>query len=134
MQFKRLQDVTGGMTVTHKTTTLMISLLLATGGLAVSSAAVAGNTAARMEAAGYTCFNAGPSNWVHCMRVEMLGGQAVSAKVFSADGQEFLGTEQLLREDVYAGQPCPEDGINSWEWLGTPPYYACHHFYTGHNQ
>jgi hypothetical protein len=48
-------------------------------------------------------------------------------QVFRPDGS-FAGTEQLIRADLYAGQPCPQD-----QWLPVPPvgpaqYYACHHF------
>jgi hypothetical protein len=48
-------------------------------------------------------------------------------QVFRPDGS-FAGTEHLIRADLYAGQPCPQD-----QWLPVPPagpvqYYACHHF------
>ena len=101
-----------------------------------SSLAAAGFTADKMERAGYACFNAGPesTNWMHCLKPEHLGNPAVPVKVFSEDGSQFLGTEQLLHEDVYADKPCPQDGLFDWvpseDLLG---YFACHHFHTGHH-
>jgi hypothetical protein len=52
---------------------------------------------------------------------------SVVHQVFGPDGM-FAGTEHLIRADLFAGQPCPQD-----QWLPVPPvgpvqYYACHHF------
>jgi len=107
----------------------------------VPSAALAGNhTADHLADHGYTCFNAGPisTNWMHCIKDQHLasGGPAVPVKVFSEDGSEFLGTELLLRAaDIYNGQPCPQDGLETWEGPAGPgdAYVACHHFHTGHH-
>lgn len=108
--------------------------ILSTAILLVStSVATAGVTADKLEKAGYFCFNDGPSNWVHCLRAEKFGYPSVPVKVFSEDGSEFLGTEMLLRFDIYNGQPCPQDELDEWTFLGEPPYYACHAFHTGHH-
>ena len=114
-------------------TTIMMSLatimLFASGGTAQ-----AGQTAEKLERAGYLCFNAGPSNFTHCLLERHFGNPVIPVKIFSPDGSEFLGTEQLLREDIYAGQPCPQDGIDPWDFVGPDlPYFACHHFHTHHN-
>jgi hypothetical protein len=61
---------------------------------------------------------------------DIIAGTDVASvvhQVFLPDGT-FAGTEVLIRADLYAGQPCPQD-----EWLSVPPggpvqYYACHHF------
>jgi hypothetical protein len=90
-----------------------------------------GHTADQLKK--YFCFNAGPSNWKHCLNPRLLGNPSVSVKVFSEDGSQFLGTEQLIRYDIYSGQPCPQDGLDQWDFLGDPPYFACHHFHTGHH-
>jgi len=92
-------------------------------------------TADQLSDAGFDCFPAGPSDWIHCMDLDKLvsGKKSVPVKVFSVDGSEFLGTELLLHEDVYAGQPCPTDELNLWEVLEGTPYMACHHFLTGHH-
>lgn len=70
----------------------------------------------------------------------MPGGLTSSASipilVFDDWGDEgtFLGTELLLRADLYAGQPCPQDEplfLPAGETgLGTD-YWACHHYDTG---
>lgn len=112
--------------------TIMVSL--ATIGLFASGANAGGLTAEQLTRAGYTCFNAGPisTNWMHCLLERKFGQRVIPVKVFSEDGNEFLGTEQLLREDIYAGQPCPQDGLDQWDSLAVPGYFACHHFETGH--
>lgn len=107
--------------------------LLTSLALLASTPALGGVTATKLEQAGYACFNSGPSNWIHCLRPGKFGFPSVPVKVFSEDGNEFLGTEQLLRYDVYKGQPCPQDELDEWDYLGDPPYYACHHFHTGHH-
>jgi hypothetical protein len=115
------------------TTTVFVILLAA---FMVSGTAQAGNTAAKLKRAGYACFNDGPSNWTHCWIESKIGNQVIPIKVFSEDGTEFLGTELLLRDDVYRGQPCPQDGLALWEFLDFGDglgYFACHAFYTGHH-
>jgi hypothetical protein len=92
-----------------------------------------GLTSDQLVSAGYDCFPAGPNDWIHCLLGRKFGKQVIPVKVFSVDGSEFLGTEQLLREDIYAGQPCPQDGLAQWDSQGVPGYYACHHFDTGHH-
>jgi hypothetical protein len=99
----------------------------------VSSLAFAGVTADKLYRAGYTCFPTGPHDWIHCLRAEKFGYPSVPVKVFDEDGIEFLGTELLLRYDIYDGQPCPQDELEEWDFLEEPPYYACHHFKTGHH-
>lgn len=114
-------------------TILGLVLFLASQGIGTAKAD--GHTADQLENAGFDCFPAGPTDWIHCMDVDKLasGKKSVPVKVFSVDGQEFLGTELLLHEDVYAGQPCPTDELNLWEPLEGTPYWACHHFLTGHH-
>lgn len=116
-----------------KATTLLMSALAF---ITASGTTLAGNTAEKMERAGYQCFNDGPSNWTHCWREEKIGNPVIPIKVFSVDGSEFLGTELLLRDDIYKGQSCPQDGLEFWSFLdfgGGLGYYACHHFHTGHH-
>lgn len=92
-----------------------------------------GLTSDQLVTAGYDCFPAGPNDWIHCLLGRKFGKRSIPVKVFSVDGSEFLGTEQLLRDDVYAGQPCLQDGLGQWDPNGVPGYYACHHFDTGHH-
>ncbi len=94
---------------------------------------VAGNNAEKKANAGFDCFEGPPPNlWTHCWRVKDFSEPAIAVKVYSEDGAEFLGTELLIREDLYGGQPCPQDG-GEWAHIEGLGYYACHHFHTGHH-
>ena len=90
-------------------------------------------TADKLAAAGYFCVNAGPASWLHCLQTKHFGNPTVPVKVFSVDGTEFKGTELLLRPDIYVGQPCPQDGLEFWDYNADLDYMACHHFHTGHH-
>jgi hypothetical protein len=72
----------------------------------------------------------------------MAATASLSVKVFettdvNATSAEFLGTESLIRADLYGGQPCPKNG-GEYELLpasetGLPAdYRACHHYATSH--
>ena len=61
--------------------------------------------------------------------------ESLKVKVFTEDGLTFLGTEILIRADLYGGQPCATDGGGEYVLLdaGAPfpiAYRACHHFDT----
>lgn len=119
--------------MTKKIITTAILLFAATY-LFGSNATAGGLTSSQLESAGYACFPAGPNSWIHCLLERKLGQRSIPVKVFSVDGSEFLGTEQLLRGDIYRGQqPCPQDGLDIWDPLAVPGYLACHHFDTGHH-
>jgi len=116
---------------TFKFVFLLISATACFSGPAIAG----GHTAGQLEAAGFICFNGGPpiTNWVHCLDLDKFGNPAVPVKVFSEDGMTFLGTELLLRADIYSGQPCPQDDLNLWDDESVEGYFACHHFHTGHH-
>lgn len=118
-----------------KVLTMTLGLMLFMTSVGIGTAKAGKHTANQLEKAGFDCFPAGPSNWIHCMDLDKLlsGKKSVQVKVFSEDGSEFLGTELLLHGDVYAGQPCPTDELNLWGVLEGTPYMACHHFLTGHH-
>lgn len=105
---------------------------MSAGLLTMTPAAAAQLTSAQLVQAGFLCIVAGPHDWIHCLNSQLLakGGPAIQVVVFSGDGSIFLGTEQLLREDKYAGQPCPQDDQPMWEPVDGIPYVACHHFGT----
>lgn len=113
----------------------MIILLLCTSAFFAGPVGAKGHNADQLADAGFDCFPAGPNLWIHCMDVDkLLGGhRVVSVKVFSVEGTDYLGTELLLHEDVYAAQPCPQDDLNLWGPLGDTGFYACHHFSTDHH-
>lgn len=92
-----------------------------------------GHDAGQLEKAGWACMNAGPSNWLHCFAPGGGSQQTMQVKVFSEDGSEFMGTELLMHQDAYHGQPCPQDDLATYEPVPGIPYVACHHFETGHH-
>ena len=56
-------------------------------------------------------------------------------RVFSPDAERtertLVGIERLIRADLYAGQPCRQDNLATWDLLDFPTdYYACHNFDT----
>ena len=119
----------------RRITTLMVSLAVI--GLFASGANAGGLTSNQLSEAGFDCFNAGPitTNWIHCLNLQQFDKPAVRVLVFTEDGSEFLGTEQLLRKDIYdrGRPPCPQDGLGSWDSESVEGYFACHHFETGHD-
>ncbi len=103
----------------------------------VVAASAGGHNADQLENAGWTCFNAGPNNWTHCLKPRFdPTGESQIVKVFSVDGDTFLGTALLILDDLYAGQPCATDGGGEYALLPAAPdgfpvaYRACHHFDT----
>ena len=117
----------------YTTTKILISIALAFSSLAVSNNASADNTSDKLANAGFFCVNAGPSSFLHCLGLRHFGKPSVPVMVYSEDGSQFLGTELLLRPDIYAGQPCPQDSGEQWDYNADLDYMACHHFHTGHH-
>lgn len=93
----------------------------------------------RLASAGWFCFgHAGPAT--HCIPDgdAVFTGAAKASLIMTWDSQtgEFWGTELLVHEDIYKGQPCPQDLVNGepstyihLTELGLElPYLVCHHF------
>jgi len=106
--------------------TATVALLV---GLAAGPALARGVTTDRLERAGAVCFPI--EGQPHCI---VPGGltstSSIPILVFDSDGT-FLGTELLLRADLYAGQPCPQDDVLLLPGAATglgADYYACHHY------
>ncbi len=104
-------------------------------GLAIGGPADArgpGNT--HLAAQGWTCVTAGPNGWVHCFPPGFdRSDRSITVRVFDStdttvDGT-LLGTELLIHDEVFAGQPCPQDG-GAYEPLAGTPFWACHRFAT----
>jgi hypothetical protein len=109
-----------------KYVSIMFALLLMM--VAVATVGAAGHTSSQLEGAGWNCFNAGPNGWLHCMKKNPADGPStIPVKVFSADGSDFLSTELLIRDDLYNGQPCPQEGGGEYGYVPDIPYRACHH-------
>jgi len=108
-----------------KFVSIIIALLLMM--VAVATVSAAGHTSSQLENAGWVCEIAGPNFWTHCMKKNPADGPStIPVKVFSNDGSDFLGTELLIRADLYNGQPCPQEGGGEY-FLLPFGYYACHH-------
>ncbi len=134
MMFHRTMHPTTGVR-RMLATAAAAAMLLA---LSTGPAAAAGPDPDRLEQAGWFCFgHEAPA--FHCVPDgEALLSGAPASTVLSWDGEtgEFWGTELLIHEDLYNGQPCPQDEVDGepGEYihvseLGSPlPYYVCHHF------
>ena len=119
----------------RKIIAVLIAMLLL---LLAFSSAYAGPTSQQLKKAGFTCINTGPYNFTHFFPPYItipddLGSgkfKTVQVKVFNEAGTTFLGTELLVRADIYHGQPCPLDGGTYDDLSQTPgmPYFGCHHF------
>lgn len=139
---------------THRRTTVR-KLAAAIGSIGIAAAlavalpansATAGPPADRMADAGMTCFEHLDA-W-HCgpQVDDLFAGEEPETVMlmtwgFDENGEpdEFWGTELLVHDDVYGGQPCPQDPRDDLggapgpyidvEDLGVPlPYVVCHHF------
>lgn len=118
-------------------------LVLATG-MAMVMAMTAGTALGRgvepdkLERAGWSCFPA--QGVVHCVPDgdAVFSGDANTSIVlaFAPTGNQtdFLGTELLIHQDLYNGQPCPQDEVTGGDGsyidlsgMGLP-YFVCHHF------
>ncbi len=113
-----------------KVTGVSLSLVLL---LLAVSPAFAGQTSTQLVNAGWFCDNAGPNNWVHCFPSGAFASSTtLTVKVFSEDGSTYLGTEILIRDGFYRGQPCIQEGGEEYAFLpaaatGLPyDYWACH--------
>jgi hypothetical protein len=107
--------------------------------LAVAAApASAGLSAQQLTDAGWTCFTPLPGDNIHCappggLERLMAGAPTMTFSVFRASNpDEFLGTEFIIRSDLFAGQPCPTDPPSKqYTYLGPIlglDYYACHRY------
>jgi hypothetical protein len=111
----------------------------------VSTASAGGPSPAQLQRAGWTCILPPPdfNPNVHCLPADQLAGVASGeARVvislafrtsdLDATSAELLGTERMIRADLFAGQPCPTDGPGyEYSWLYPRfgwDYYICHTF------
>jgi hypothetical protein len=99
-------------------------------------------TKAQVIAAGWDCSpNIRILGYFHCSPpghpslLDVINGAAkppsLILRVYDGQTNLFAGTEQLIRADHFAGQPCRQEG-GSWGFLDFAPpaadYYGCHHF------
>jgi hypothetical protein len=100
-------------------------------------------TAAGLTTLGWTCLTVGTN--VACtapgeanlreINLQQKRPASVLVMIFNAVRPEFIGSENLIRADLYAGQACPKVGRPGagrlepykFEMLGAG-YFSCHHF------
>ena len=100
---------------------------------AAATASGDGLTAAQLKAQGWTCVLVPDENLLHCRTPGseplVTGPTQLDFLVFDASGATLLGTEHLIRSDLYHGQPCNGTPTGPYEFIPRGPgYYACHHF------
>jgi hypothetical protein len=125
---------------------LLIAMLLGLlAALPVSTVSAQGVSPAQLDQAGWDCFlpplEFNPN--VHCAppgQLEgVISGEAAAATFLAfattdlgATQAPLLGTERLIRGDLFHGQPCPTDPPSlAYSWLFPRfgwDYYICHTF------
>jgi hypothetical protein len=114
-------------------------------GVTLNSAAAQGAGPAGLARAGWTCFQPPPefNPYIHCAPPgqfeAIVSGEARAAMFIAfettdidAESAPLLGTERLIRGDLYNGQPCPTDPptyeySSLYQRFGWD-YYICHTF------
>lgn len=125
---------------------LIATVLFATlSGVPVTQALAGGSSPSQLTAAGWDCFlpplDFNPN--VHCappgQLERIISGEARAAMFVAfatadldAVSAPYLGTERLIRSDLFHGQPCPTDPP-SYQYSSLFPrfgweYYICHTF------
>jgi hypothetical protein len=114
---------------------LMLALVAVAAIFAVAAATASadGLTAAQLQAQGWACRIPPGETLLNCRSPgsEPLpaGPTEVNFLVFDATGTTFLGTEHLIRSDLYAGQPCQGTPTGTYDFIPVGPgYYGCYHF------
>src|SRR3954447_5142398 len=88
--------------------------VLAAAAVLVAPASADGPTPAQLEGAGWTCFVPPTNVGIRCAppglgRPQPNGRPSYEILAFDFGGN-FLGTQHLIRGDLYHGQPCPPAG------------------------
>ena len=117
---------------------LAVVAALGVSGTAASSSSQA--TKAQAVAAGWDCSpNITILGYFHCSApgrpslLDLITGDAspptLHLNVYDGETELLAGTEELIRADLFQGQPCPQEG-GSWSFLdfACSDYYGCHHF------
>ena len=120
----------------------LFALLAALAVLAVAGTASPASNASKAQAvaAGWDCSpDMTIGGYFHCAPpgkpslLDVVTGTAsppsLALRVYDGETELLAGTEQLIRADLFAGQPCPQEG-GGWAFLDLAgaDYYACHHF------
>ena len=121
-----------GLTTRWRLTFTLVAVAVAFG-VAAANASANGLMAAQLQAHGWACRIPSGETLLNCRSPgsEPLpaGPTEVNFLVFDASGTTFLGTEHLIRSDLYAGQPCQGTPIGTYDFIPVGPgYYGCYHF------
>jgi hypothetical protein len=125
--------------------TLLVGMVCLLGMLPASAVAASGASPAQLQRAGWSCLLPPPefNPNVHCAppgQLEgVISGEAAAAAFLAfatsdlhATNATLLGTERMIRADLFHGQPCPTDPPSfEYSWLYPRfgwDYYICHTF------
>src|SRR5216683_119917 len=104
---------------------LMLALAVSAFGVAAAAATADGVTAAQLQAQGWTCRIPAGETLLNCRSPGseplLAGPTEVNFLVFDANGTTFLGTEHLIRADLYAGQPCQGTPNGTYQYIPVGP-------------
>jgi hypothetical protein len=124
---------------------VIAGLLCLLAALPASTVSAQGGGPAQLQRAGWDCFQPPPdfNPYIHCAPPGQLegivSGEAATGMFIAfattdleATTAPLLGTERLIRADLFHGQPCPTDPP-TFEWSSLFPrfgwdYYICHTF------
>lgn len=117
--------------------TIVAALFAVVLAVAASTASSTGVSPAQLEP-GWTCFVPSPGDNIHCAppgglaRVVAGTAETMTFLVFQASNGEYIGTEHIVRADLFNGQPCPTDPPSRQYTYLLPllglDYYACHRY------
>jgi hypothetical protein len=117
---------------------IIVALLGAVTTVAIPAASAQGVSPAELEKANWTCIIPLPGDNIHCAppggleRVVSAEAETMTFLVFRTGDETFLGTEFIIRADLFKGQPCPTDPP-SGQYTHLLPllgldYWACHRY------
>ncbi|MGH2610108.1 MAG: hypothetical protein ACRDHF_13595 [Tepidiformaceae bacterium] len=124
---------------------LFVALLVMGAAIQLDQARAQGAGPAGLADAGWDCFQPPPdfNPYIHCappgQLERIISGEARSAMFITfettdldAESAPLLGTERLIRSDLYHGQPCPTDPP-TYQYSSLEPrfgwnYHICHTF------
>jgi hypothetical protein len=124
---------------------LIAAVLAVLAALPVSAVSAQGLSPAQLQRAGWSCLLPPPefNPNVHCappgQLEDVTSGEAEAAMFLAfatsdlhATNAPLLGTERMIRADLFHGQPCPTDPPSfQYSWLFPRfgwDYYICHTF------
>jgi hypothetical protein len=118
--------------------TIIAALFAVVLAVTASTASSTGVSPSELEGAGWTCIVPLPGDNIHCAppgglaRVVAGTAETMTFLVFRPSDGEFIGSEHIVRADLFNGQPCPTDPPSRQYTYLLPllglDYYACHRY------